>query len=70
MVRRLRGPHPTAQPADRPTDPNLAALEDRLRVALGSRVRILRSARGGTLEVSFFSEEDLTRLVDLITGDR
>lgn len=70
LVRRLRSPR-AAPVAPRPGgDPNLAALEDRLRLALGSKVRILRGDRGGTLEIAYFSDEDLTRLVDLIAGDR
>ncbi|MBI4536406.1 MAG: ParB/RepB/Spo0J family partition protein [candidate division NC10 bacterium] len=68
LVRRLRGPRRAAASARPPDDPNLGALEDRLRVALGSKVRILRRGRGGTLEIGFFSDEDLTRLVDLIAG--
>jgi ParB family chromosome partitioning protein len=68
LVRRLRSPHQVALPK-RPANPNLGSLEDRLRVALGSKVRILRSGRGGMLEISFFSDDDLTRLVDLIVGE-
>jgi hypothetical protein len=39
-------------------------------VALGTKVRILARGRGGTLEISFFSDEDLRRLVELIGGSR
>jgi ParB family chromosome partitioning protein len=70
LVRRLRqGP---SGPGGRPRsgDPNLHALEDRLRVALGTKVRIVRNGKGGALEISFFSDEDLTRLVELIAGTR
>jgi ParB family chromosome partitioning protein len=70
LVRRLRqGP---SGPGGRPRsgDPNLHALEDRLRVALGTKVRIVRNGKGGALEISFFSDEDLTRLVELIAGPR
>jgi len=68
LVRRLRrgAPRPGGRP--RTGDPNLQALEDRLRVVLGTKVRILRQGRGGTLEIGFFSDEDLTRLVELIGG--
>jgi ParB family chromosome partitioning protein len=70
LVRRLR--HGTRGPGGRPRegDPNLAALEDRLRGALGTKVRILRNGKGGALQISFFSDEDLTRLVELIAGPR
>ena len=68
LVRRLR--RGTRGPGGRPEagDPNLRALEDQLRVALGTKVRILRNGKAGTLEISFFSDEDLTRLVELIAG--
>jgi ParB family chromosome partitioning protein len=69
LVRRLRAPRRPALPSRRAADPNLGSLEDRLRVALGSKVRIVRQGRGGTLEIAFFSDDDLTRLVDLITGE-
>ncbi|HXZ44068.1 MAG TPA: ParB/RepB/Spo0J family partition protein [archaeon] len=70
LVRRLR--RGTGGPGGRPrtADPNLEALEDRLRGALGTKVRIVRIGRGGTLEISFFSDEDLTRLVEIIGGSR
>ncbi len=70
LVRRLRGGAPTK--GDRPaaSDPNLQTLEDRLRTALGSKVRIVREGKAGVVEISFFSDDDLTRLVDFIAGDR
>lgn len=70
LVRRLR--RRAGSPGGRPKsgDPNLQALEDQLRVALGTKVRIVRNGKGGILEVSFFSDEDLTRLVELIAGSR
>jgi len=69
QVRRMRRGAPRAGGRPRTGNPNLQALEDRLRVVLGTKVRIRPgSAGGGTLEISFFSDEDLTRLVDLIGG--
>jgi ParB family chromosome partitioning protein len=69
LVRRLRGPAP-ARPARSNPDANLGELEDRLRTALGTKVRIQRAGAGGTVELSFFSADDLTRLVELILGGR
>jgi ParB family chromosome partitioning protein len=70
LVRRLRGRDstPRSQPANQ--DPNWAALEDQLRSALGTKVRIVRDGRGGTLHVAFFSSDDLTRIADIILGAR
>ncbi len=70
LVRRLRGGTPTKGDRQAASDPNLQALEDRLRTALGTKVRIVREGKAGVVEVSFFSDDDLTRLVDFIAGDR
>ncbi len=67
LVRRLRGR--ATKSARRPSqDPNLSALEDQLRTALGARVRIVTDGKGGTLQISYFSRDDLTRIVDIILG--
>jgi ParB family chromosome partitioning protein len=53
------------------TDPNTRAAEDRLRTALGTRVRILRRGQGGSVEVAFYSEEELQRIYEiLLRGSR
>ena len=70
LVRRLRQGAPGPGGRSRTGDPNVQALEDQLRVALGTKVQIVRNGKGGTLEISFFSDEDLTRLVEFIAGPR
>jgi len=44
------------------------ALEDRFRAALGTKVNLTRSRRGGKLVIRFYSEEELQRIYDLIVG--
>jgi ParB family transcriptional regulator, chromosome partitioning protein len=74
MVRRL-GESPAPPEADPPghmTDPlfrtlETRALEEQFRAALGTKVTLHRSRRGGTLTIHFFSEEELQGLYDLIT---
>jgi ParB family chromosome partitioning protein len=68
LVRRLRLGAEASSRRPLSGDPNLQALEDQLRVALGTKVRVVRDGKGGTLEISFFSDEDLTRLVEIIAG--
>ena len=46
--------------------PELARAEDQLRRALATKVRIVRTGRRGRIEVEFYSEEDLDRLVQKI----
>lgn len=47
-------------------DPNLSALEDRLRDALATKVQIRYSNGAGAIEIHFYSPEDLTRIVEQI----
>jgi hypothetical protein len=51
----------------RPVDPNTRAAEDQLKVALGTRVRIVRRASGGRIEIDFSNEDELQRLYELLT---
>jgi ParB family chromosome partitioning protein len=54
------------EPVASPADPNTRAAEDRLRSALGTRVHIARKGKGGTLEISFYSEEELGRFYEIL----
>jgi len=53
-------------PAPVRDDPILSHLEEQLRRRLGTKVNIARSPRGGRIEIEFYSEEDLDRIVTLI----
>lgn len=48
----------------------LAALEDTLRSALATRVRLVGTERAGRIEIAYTSREELDRLAELITGAR
>lgn len=51
------------------TDPNLAAAEEQLRAALGTKVDIHKRGPAGRIAIAFFSEEELEALVRrLATG--
>lgn len=66
-VRRLvAGPKPKRP--DQSSSPETQALEDRFREAIGTKVQLFRSKRGGRLVIHFYSEEDLQALYDLIVG--
>jgi len=47
---------------------DLAAVEDALRVALATRVRLVGSERTGRIEIAYSSREELDRLAELITA--
>jgi ParB family chromosome partitioning protein len=53
----------TREPAG---DVHLRALADELTRSLGTRVRIARRARGGTIEIEFYSDAELDRLTDCL----
>jgi len=70
LVRRLKRGDGKGAPRPAAANPNLQALEEQLRQVLGTKVCIARTGPGGTIEISFFSDEDLTRLVELLAGQR
>src|SRR5499433_3193436 len=47
---------------------DLTALEDSLRQALATRVRVIGNERAGRIEIVYSSAEDLERLTELIVG--
>ena len=49
-----------------PQDPEIAALEAKFREALGTKVVLKGSLSGGTLQIDYFSADDLDRLYNLI----
>lgn len=71
LVARLAG---TPKPASRRSraaatpraDAQLAALEEKLRERLGTRVRLRYQQGKGSLEIQFFSDADLERLLDVL----
>ncbi len=46
--------------------PYMVEIEDRLRSVLGTQIRIRKSGKGGKIEISYYSDEDLDRLVELL----
>ena len=54
--------------APKPVDVHTRAAEDRLRLALGTRVRIVRKGSGGRIEIDFGSEDELIRIYEQLTS--
>ena len=52
----------------KPVDVHTRAAEDRLRLLFGTRVRIVRQAEKGRIEIDFGSENELIRIFDQLTG--
>ncbi len=62
----------TAAPAreETPKDVHTRAAEEKLRVAMGTRVRIVRKGKGGKIEVDFQNEDELQRIYERLTEHR
>jgi ParB family chromosome partitioning protein len=72
LVRRLRE-EPQAgtkarAAAQAPADAEMERVESDLRSALGTKVSIARSRRGGRIIIEFYSDEELSRLFDRLVG--
>ena len=58
-----------AKPREEPQkDVHTRAAEDKLRFALGTRVRIVRTGRRGRIEIDFQNEDELHRLYEQLTA--
>ncbi len=70
LVRRLREPKPAtaASAANQPADPDLQRVEEDLRRALGTKVSLARSRRGGRIIIEYYSDEELGRLYERLIG--
>jgi ParB family chromosome partitioning protein len=74
LVRRIREPRASRGGADgadgaagSTRDADLERVEEDLRRALGTKVRLARSRRGGRIVIEFYSDEELSRLYDRLT---
>ena len=51
-----------------PVSPQVAALENQLIEVLGTKVKLKPGEKGGSIEISYFSDDDLERIIDLINS--
>ena len=63
------GRKPAEEPAKPPVDVHTRAAEDRLKLLLGTKVRIVRQGQRGRIEIDFASEAELIRIFDLMMGN-
>src|SRR5207249_10900982 len=73
LVRRLVETDSSAPVGPSPpkaVDVHTRAAEDRLKMRLGTRVRIVRQGTRGRIEIDFNSEDELIRIFDLLTDGR
>ena len=60
---------PVVEKPEKPTDVHTRAAEDKLRMSLGTRVRINRKGKGGRIEIEFVNEDELQRLYERLTQE-
>jgi ParB family chromosome partitioning protein len=72
LIKKLASPAPNAgSNAPEPkADVHTRAAEDRMRFALGSRVRIIRKGPGGVIQIDFGSENELNRIYEFLTATK
>jgi ParB family chromosome partitioning protein len=62
-----------AAPADKKpaktVDVHTRAAEEKLKLALGTRARIVRRGKGGKIEIDFVNEDELHRLYEKLVGE-
>ncbi len=68
LVRRLKERPARIQPKDVRADGEMEHLEEELRRALGTKVSLSRSRKGGRIVIEYYNDEDLSRLYERLTG--
>jgi ParB family chromosome partitioning protein len=68
FVKKMAESGPPPEPAPlKPVDVHTRAAEERLRLGLGTRVRIVRHGPRGRIEIDFGSEDELIRIFEQLT---
>ncbi len=77
LARRLKTATPETDPATAPAaevsadpqpDPETERIESELRAALGTKVSVTRSRKGGRIVIEYYDEADLARLYEKLLG--
>jgi len=69
LARRLREPRaPSKSARSASADPDLERVEEDLRRSLGTKVSLARTRRGGRIVIEYYSDEELSRLYERLTG--
>jgi ParB family chromosome partitioning protein len=58
---------PTERPASTPDDPEARRIEDAFREALGTRVQLVRTVKGGRLIIHYYGDEQLQAIYDALS---
>lgn len=66
VARKKSPPAPRAAPPKAAGDEHTRALEEQMQKALGTKVKIVRGRKTGRIEIEFYSDRDLNRILDLL----
>lgn len=69
LARKLKGQRPAKAPRKPGASPEIRALQERLRAALGTRVTLTHGEKGGTIVLHYYSDEELNSLIDRMVGE-
>ena len=64
LVQKIICKPPGRKPKEAEQDPEINDLEERLRSRLGTKVRLTRRGKGGTLSIYFYSDEEFNSLIE------
>jgi ParB family transcriptional regulator, chromosome partitioning protein len=67
LVKRLCGEQPAPSRTSQ-SSPEIEALEERLMSRLGTKVRLTKSKKGGTITIHYYSGEELNSLIEQLIG--
>ncbi|MBW2059152.1 MAG: ParB/RepB/Spo0J family partition protein [Deltaproteobacteria bacterium] len=70
LVKGWKRKKPASPSREEPDDAGREELQEELRRFLSTQVRISGSGRRGKIEIEFYSQDELQRLVDLILGEK
>jgi ParB family chromosome partitioning protein len=69
LVRRVREPRiGTTNGVEKTADPEVERVEEDLRRALGTKVRLARTRRGGRIVIEYFGDDELARIYQRLVG--
>lgn len=68
LVRKMTGHKPEAV-IEKPVEPDIKELEERLQNKLGTRVSLHHGAKGGSLTIHYYSDEELNSLISQLLGE-
>ena len=66
QTRAARSPGDTKTPAIVPVDSNIGRLEEKLREKFGTKVQLKYTKGKGAVEISFFSDDELQRVLEIL----